>query len=580
MSRTTSISLPRAARIYIATAIMALMPVTNIHPSQDKNSQDKNRLSVVKPGRSVVRSQHAMVATSQPLASQVGLEVLKRGGNAVDAAIAMAAMLNVTEPMMTGVGGDAFMLVYWSKTKELKGLNASGRAPSALSLDYFAKRQTKQMPTQMPEFGMESITVPGAFDGWVTLLEKYGTMKLSDLLSPAIDCAENGFPVMEKTAEDWNAQVTTLKKNPAAATNYLIEGRAPRPGEIFRQPNLARTFRTLARGGRDAFYKGEIARAIADYSKKNGGFISLADLAAQKSDWVEPISTNYRGYTVYEIPPNGQGLTALLTLNILEGFDLAALSAQPDRYYHTLIEATKLAFADRNRYIADPAFSKVPVAELLSKDYAAKRRALINPNKALDSPPPGEINVGSDTTYFTVVDKDGNAVSFINSLFDSFGSGIVAGDTGIVLQNRGSSFSLDRTHPNHLVPGKRPFHTIIPAMVFKDNKLFMSFGVMGGGIQPQGHVQVLVNIIDLGMGLQQAIDAPRYRYMSGRRVLLEDEIPATVIDRLIALGHLRATPPGVLRSSMGGGQAIMIDPVNGTLMGASDPRKDGLAIGY
>jgi gamma-glutamyltranspeptidase/glutathione hydrolase len=555
---------------------MALTLMTNIHPF----AQDKNSLPRVKPGRSVVRSQHAMVATSQPLASQVGLDVLKRGGNAVDAAIAMAAMLNVTEPMMTGIGGDAFMLVYWSKTKELKGLNASGRAPRALSLDYFAKRQTTQMPTQMPQFGMESITVPGAFDGWVTLLEKYGTMKLADLLEPAIDCAEHGFPVMEKTAEDWNAEVAKLKKTPAAATNYLIEGRAPRAGEIFRQPNLARTLRTLARGGRDAFYKGEIARAIADYCEKNGGFISLADLAAQKSDWVEPISTNYRGYTVYEIPPNGQGLTALLTLNILEGFDLAALSAQPDRYYHTLIEATKLAFADRNRYIADPAFSKVPVAELLSKDYAAKRRALIDPNRALDSPPPGGINVGSDTTYFTVVDKDGNAVSFINSLFDAFGSGIVAGDTGIVLQNRGSSFSLDQAHPNHLEPGKRPFHTIIPAMVFKDNKLFMSFGVMGGGIQPQGHVQVLVNIIDLGMGLQQAIDAPRYRYMNGRDVLLEDEIPATVINQLIALGHRRASPPGILRSSMGGGQAIMIDPVNGTLMGASDPRKDGLALGY
>jgi len=517
-----------------------------------------------------------MVASSQPLASQVGLEVLKRGGNAVDAAIAMAAMLNVTEPMMTGIGGDAFMLVYWSKTKELKGLNASGRAPGALSLDYFAKRKI----AKMPEFGMESITVPGAFDGWVTLLDKYGTMKLADLLGPAIDCAENGFPVMEKTAEDWNAEVTKLKKTPAAAANYLIDGRAPRQGEIFRQPNLARTLRALALGGRDAFYKGEIARAIADYCEKNGGFISLADLEAQKSDWVEPISTTYRGYTIYEIPPNGQGLTALLTLNILEGFDVAALSRQPVRYYHTLIEATKLAFADRDRYIADPAFSKVPVVELLSKDYAAKRRALINPNKALDSPLPGDINMGSDTTYFTVVDKDGNAVSFINSLFDSFGSGIVAGDTGIVLQNRGSSFSLDRAHPNHLEPGKRPFHTIIPAMVFKDNKLFMSFGVMGGSIQPQGHVQVLVNIIDLGMGLQQAIDAPRYRYMSGRDILLEDEIPATVISQLIALGHRRASPPGVLRSSMGGGQAIMIDPVNKTLMGASDPRKDGLAIGY
>jgi len=572
LTKTIITSSRAVTRIYIATAMMALVLLTTIHPL----AQDKSRTFVVKPSRSVVRSQHAMVASSQPLASEVGLDVLKRGGNAVDAAIAMAAMLNVTEPMMTGIGGDAFMLVYWSRTKELKGLNASGRAPGALSIDYFARKKI----TKMPEFGMESITVPGAFDGWVTLLDKYGTMKLADLLGPAIECAENGFPVMEKAAEDWNAEVTKLKKNPAATANYLVDGRAPRPGEIFRQPNLARTFRTLALGGRDAFYKGEIARAIASYCEKNGCFISLADLAAQKSEWVEPISTNYRGYTVYEIPPNGQGLTALLTLNILEGFDLAALSAQPDRYYHTLIEATKLAFADRNRYIADPSFSKVPVSELLSKEYAAKRRALINPSRALDEPPPGEIKGGSDTTYFTIVDKDGNAVSFINSLFDSFGSGIVAGDTGIVLQNRGSAFSLDRSHPNHLEPGKRPFHTIIPAMVFKDNRLFMSFGVMGGGIQPQGHVQVLVNIIDLGMGLQQALDAPRYRYISGKDVLLEDEIPARVIERLLALGHVRASPPGLLRSSMGGGQAIMIDPVNRTLMGASDSRKDGLAIGY
>jgi len=572
LTKTIITSSRAVTRIYIATAMMALVLLTTIHPL----AQDKSRTSVVKPSRSVVRSQHAMVASSQPLASEVGLDVLKRGGNAVDAAIAMAAMLNVTEPMMTGIGGDAFMLVYWSRTKELKGLNASGRAPGALSIDYFARKKI----TKMPEFGMESITVPGAFDGWVTLLDKYGTMKLADLLGPAIECAENGFPVMEKAAEDWNAEVSKLKKNPAATANYLIDGRAPAPGEIFRQPNLARTLRTLALGGRDAFYKGEIARAIASYCEKNGCFISLADLAAQKSEWVEPISTNYRGYTVYEIPPNGQGLTALLTLNILEGFDLAALSAQPDRYYHTLIEATKLAFADRNRYIADPSFSKVPVSELLSKEYAAKRRALINPSKALDEPPPGEIKGGSDTTYFTIVDKDGNAVSFINSLFDAFGSGIVAGDTGIVLQNRGSAFSLDRSHPNHLEPGKRPFHTIIPAMVFKDNRLFMSFGVMGGGIQPQGHVQVLVNIIDLSMGLQQALDAPRYRYISGKDVLLEDEIPARVIERLLALGHVRASPPGLLRSSMGGGQAIMIDPVNRTLMGASDSRKDGLAIGY
>ena len=530
----------------------------------------------VKAGRSVVRAQHGMVATSQPLASQVGLEVLKRGGNAVDAAIAMAAVLNVTEPMMTGVGGDMFAIVYWAKTKELKGLNASGRAPRALSLDYFAKNNIKRMP----EFGMTSITVPGAFDGWTTLRDKYGTMKLADLLAPAIGYAENGFPVMEKAAEDWNAEVQKLKRTPAAASNYLIDGRAPRPGEIFRQPNLARTLRTIADGGRDAFYKGPIAKSIVDYMKDNGGFITMEDLAATKADWVEPISTNYRGYQVYELPPNGQGITALIALNILEGFDLGAMRSQPAQYYHTMIEAMKLAFADRNRYIADPTFSKVPVSELLSKDYAAKRRALIDPRKALDNPPPGDFNLGSDTTYFTVVDKDGNAVSFINSLFDAFGSGVVGGDTGIVFQNRGSAFSLDPKHPNAIAPGKRPFHTLIPAMVMKDNQLFMSFGVMGGAIQAQGHVQVLVNLIDLKMGLQEAIDAPRYRFTSGRSVLLEDELGSSVIEQLLSMGHVRGKPPGVLRSSMGGGQAIMIDPVSKTLMGASDQRKDGMALGY
>ena len=530
----------------------------------------------IKPGRSVVRAQHGMVATSQPLASQVGIEVLKRGGNAVDAAIAVAAMLNVTEPMMTGIGGDMFALVYWAKTKELKGLNGSGRAPRSLTPEYFSKQNLKQMPLR----GMGSITVPGAFDGWTTLLDKYGTMKLADLLAPAIEYAENGFPVMEKTAEDWEAEVDILKATPASSENYLVNGRVPRAGEIFRQPNLARTFRTLAAGGRDAFYKGPIAKSIADYMKANGGFITLDDLAATKSDWVEPISTNYRGYQVYEIPPNGQGITALITLNILEGYDLASLRSQPAQYYHTLIEATKLAFADRNRYIADPAVSKVPVAELLSKEYAARRRSLIDPKKALESPPAGEISLGSDTTYFTVVDKDGNAVSFINSLFDAFGSGVVAGDTGIIFQNRGVAFSLDPKHPNVLAPGKRPFHTIIPAMVLKDGQLFMSFGVMGGAIQPQGHVQVLVNLIDLKMGLQEAIDAPRYRITTGREVLLEDELGSATIAQLLKLGHVKAKPPKVLRSSMGGGQAIMIDLVTKTLLGASDSRKDGMALGY
>jgi gamma-glutamyltranspeptidase/glutathione hydrolase len=550
-------------------AIVVIMLIANASPLPDSKRWSEKIIT----GRSIVRAEHGMVASSQPLASQVGLDILKRGGNAVDAAIAMAAMLNVTEPMMTGIGGDAFMLVHWSKTKELKGLNASGRAPRALNLDYFKKKGIKSMPAE----GMEPITVPGAFDGWVTLLEKYGSMKLADLLAPAIEYAENGFPVMEKTAADWESEVAKLKKTPAAATNYLVDGRAPRAGEIFRQKNLARTLRVLARGGRDAFYKGEIARAIVDYCQKNGGFLTMEDFAAHRSEWVEPISTNYRGYSVYECPPNGQGLTALLTLNILEGFDLKAMNEQPDLYYHTLIEATKLAFADRNKYIADPAFAKVPVSQLLSKEYAASRRALIAPDKVIETPVPGQIVNDSDTTYFTVIDKDRNGVSFINSLYELFGSGIVAGDTGILLHDRGAGFSLDPTHANRIEPGKRPFHTIIPAMVFKDGKLFCSFGVMGGGVQPQGHVQVLTNFIDLGMNLQQAIEAPRYRYLAGTRVLMEDAMTDSVIKSLIERGHQRANERGV---SMGGGQAIMIDPASGTLMGASDPRKDGMALGY
>ena len=529
-------------------------------------------------GRAVVRASQGMVATSQPLASQVGLDVLKRGGNAVDAAIAMAAVLSVTEPMMTGVGGDAFMLVYTAKTGKLEGLNASGRAPRSLSLDHFKAKNLTAIPT----VGMEAVTVPGAFDGWVTLLERHGTMKLADLLAPAIAYAENGFPLMEKAAEDWAAEVPKLKLTPAAMATFMVDGRAPRSGEIIRQKNLAKTFRTLAQGGRDAFYRGPIGRAIVDYCQQNGGFLTMEDLAAQRSEWVEPISTVYKGHTLFEIPPNGQGLTALLTLNILEGIDLQSMRNQPDLYYHTMIEATKLAFADRNRYIADPAFAATPVKQLLSKEYAAQRRALIDPAKAMDAPPAGDIPVGSDTTYFSVVDKDRNAVSFINSLFHAFGSGVVAGDTGIMLQNRGAGFSLDPTHPNRLEPGKRPFHTIIPAMVFKDGKLLMSFGVMGGDVQPQGHAQVLVNLIDRGLGLQQAIEAPRTRYISRRNVMLEEALGAEVIARLVARGHTREMPPAgyTHRALMGGGQAILIDPVTGALAGASDSRKDGLALGY
>ncbi len=570
-----------------ATAMTGLPPIDSLPPARGSDTVEVTEQSSSPDawfggptaGRSVVRASQAMVATSQPLASQVGIDILKRGGNAVDAAIAVAAMLNVTEPNMTGIGGDCFAMIYSAKTKKIDALNASGRCPHALTLSHFTAKKIAQMPLS----GMETITVPGAFDGWLTVLEKYGTMKFADLMAPAISYAENGFPVMEKIAADWEPEIPKLKQDPAAAATYLVNGGGPRPGTIFAQKNLAKTFRTLVKGGREAFYRGEIARAIVDYCQKNGGFLSMEDFAAQKSNWVEPISTTYRDHTLYELPPNNQGLTALIILNILEGLDLKGMRSDAVLYYHTLVEATKIAFADRNRFIADPAFAKIPVKELVSKEYAAKRRALLNPKRAIDPPAFGDIQMGSDTTYFTVVDKDRNAVSFINSLFNSFGSGIVAGETGVMLHNRGSGFSLDPNHPNKLEPGKRPFHTLIPAMVLnKDGKLLMSYGVMGGDIQAQGHAQVLINLVDRGMNLQQAIDAPRIRYISGKGVMLEDTLPADVINGLVERGHERVLPPAGIkhRALMGGGQAIMIDPDTGALSGASDPRKDGIAIGY
>ena len=559
-----------------SSASPGTQPPAAVSPSADA----LDWFGTVPAGRSVVRAPRAMVASSQPIASNVGLDVLAKGGNAVDAAIAMAAVLNVTEPNMTGIGGDAFAMVYWAKTKQLDALNSSGRAPAALTLQHFAARGV----TAMPVTGMEPITVPGAVDGWITLLEKYGTMTLADLLAPAISYAEGGFPVAEKIAEDWAPEVGKLQQTAAAAATYLINGAAPQPGTLFVQKNLARTLQTLATGGRDAFYKGPIAKAIVDYVQANGGYLTLQDFAKQAGSarWVAPISTTYKGYTLYELPPNNQGMAALIVLNILEGIDLRAMRNDPVRYYHTLIEATKIAFADRNRWVADPDFAKLPIHELLSKDYAAKRRALIDPARVIAPPSYGQFNLGADTTYFTVVDKDRNAVSFINSLFNSFGSGIVAGDTGIMLHNRGSGFSLEKGHPNQYEPGKRPFSTLVPAMLFKDGTLLMSYGVMGGDIQTQGHVQVILNLVERGLNLQESIDAPRFRYVSGKGVMLEPELGERVINGLTGLGHERVLPPTGLRHRifMGGGQAVMIDPATGELAGGSDRRKDGLALGY
>jgi gamma-glutamyltranspeptidase/glutathione hydrolase len=569
-----------AGALGAATSLRGRAEAATVQAPHAAPSDALDWFSNVPAGRSVVRAPHAMVASSQPLASEVGLQILEQGGNAADAAIAMAAVLNVTEPCMTGVGGDAYAMVHWASSNRIEALNSAGRSPKALTFDHF----TAKKMTAMPMTGMEPITVPGAVDGWITLLEKYGSMKLADLLAPAIRYAEEGFPVAEKIAEDWAPEVAKLRETPAAASTYLINNDAPKPGTIFVQKNLARTLRTLAEGGRDAFYKGPIARAIVDYCQANGGFFTMDDFARQykSATWVEPISTSYKGYTLHEMPPNNQGLTGLILLNILEGIDIQSMKADPIRYYHTLIEATKIAFSDRNRYIADPDFGKQPIEQLISKEYAKTRRALIDPAKAIDPPPYGRFNLGADTTYFTVVDKDRNAVSFINSLFNAFGSGIVAGDTGIMLHNRGTGFSLEPGHPNQYEPGKRPFSTLVPAMLSKDGKLLMSYGVMGGDIQTQGHVQVILNMVERGLNLQEAIDAPRVRYISGKGVMLEPELGDTVIKGLLALGHERVLPPTGLRHRifMGGGQAIMIDPATGELAGGSDKRKDGIALGY
>ncbi|MCI0485563.1 MAG: gamma-glutamyltransferase [Blastocatellia bacterium] len=531
--------------------------------------QDRNARSV-KGTRSPVLARNGMVSTSQPLATAAGLRILQQGGNAIDAAIAAAAVLNVVEPLMTGIGGDAFAIVYWKKTGELHGLNASGRAPYAMNLDYMKKKGY----TAMPDSGVDAITVPGALDGWVSLMEKFGSMKLSDVLAPAIEYAENGFPVSEIIANQWQSEERRLARDEWAAKTYLTGGRAPRHGDIVFNKNLAATFRRVAASGRDAFYKGEIAEKIVKTIRDKGGVMTAKDLADHKSTWVKPVSVNYKGYDLYELPPNGQGMAALQMLNILEGFDLKALGHNSAEYLHLLVEAKKLAFADRARYIADPDFAKIPLERLLSKEYAAERRKLIDPDRAARQYRPGEAEQ-SDTIYLTVVDKDHNAVSFINSLFDAFGSGIVAGDTGICLHNRGAGFSLDPAVWNRVEPHKRPLHTIIPAFVMKDGKPYLSYGIMGGDNQPQAHVQVFLNLVEFGMNVQEAGEAARFRHTGGR-LGLESGIGVEVRRLLTIKGHSLTT----MVDRFGGYQGILIHPETGVLMGGSDPRKDGCAMGW
>ncbi len=537
--------------------------------------------------REVVYATRGMVAAAQPLAVQAGLDVLKQGGSAVDAAIATNAALSLMEPVACGPGGDLFALVWDPKARKVVGLNSSGRAPRALTADKVKPGPDGTIPLDSPA----AWTVPGTVDGWFALHQRYGKLPMKQVLAAAIRYAEEGFPVSPVVADAWARSVPRFQGRPGFPEVFMPGGRAPRAGEVFRNPALGKTFRLLAGKGRDAYYKGPVAQALVKFSQAHGGYWAMEDFAAAKATWDEPISTDYRGYTVYELPPPGQGLAALQLLNVLEGFDLKALGRSSPDFWHTLVEAKKLVFADRARYYADPAFAKVPVARLLSKEYARRRAARIDPQRAAVTDPPGDPAElgGTDTTYLSTADSQGMMVSLIQSNYTGFGSGYVVPELGFGIHNRGALFSLQEGSPNRLEPGKRPFHTIIPALVTRGDKPVLVFGVMGGDMQPQGHAQVLVNLLDLGADLQQAGDAPRFYHTGsteptgvpmkgGGGVLhLEPEVPAAIVEALRARGH-RIEPTST--GAYGGYQAIWRDPETGVYSGATERRKDGCALGY
>lgn len=532
--------------------------------------------------RSEVIAQHGMACTSQPLATQVALDILKDGGTAVDAAIAANAMLGLVEPTGSGIGGDLFAIIWDAKTQKLYGLNASGRSPYDLSLAYFKENGH----TKIPSHGPLPVSVPGAVDGWAEMHQKFGKLSLADILAPSIRYAREGFPVSELIAYYIGRSAPFLKKYPGFAETYMPNGQAPKKGEIFKNPYLANTYEKIAKGGRDAFYKGEVAETIANYIKKQGGFLSTKDLADHTSTWIEPVSTNYRGYDVWELPPNGQGIAALQMLNSLEQYDIAGMGFGSPEYIHTFVETKKLAYEDRAKYYADMDFNTIPVEQLISKPYAKERNKLIKAERAGRSYPAGNLGHG-ETIYLTVADQYGNMVSLIQSNFRGMGSGMTPDKLGFILQDRGELFSLEEGHYNVYAPHKRPFHTIIPAFVTKDGQPFMSFGVMGGAMQPQGHVQILVNMIDFGMNLQEAGDAPRIQHFgsseptggtmtNGGQVALENGFDYETIRKLMRMGHRIRYDMG----GYGGYQAIMWDAKNKVYYGASESRKDGQAAGY
>ena len=526
--------------------------------------------------RSSVLARNGMVATSQPLAAMAGLRTLMEGGNAVDAAVATAATLNVVEPMSTGIGGDAFALIWMAGEKKVHALNASGRAPAAASIDELRGKGLSQIARD----SIYAVSAPGAAHGWELALKRFGTMPLSEVLKPAINYAREGYPVSDIISHQWQNGMKKLSRHPSG-NELTLNGRAPNAGEVVRLPELAGSLQAIAEGGADALYKGPIAGRIASFVQQMGGWMTEDDLAADKATWDEAISTGYRGVAVWECPPNGQGIAALMALNIAEGFDLKAMGFQSVDTYHHLIEAMRLAFADAHRYVADPRKAHVPIRGLLSKEYAGRRRSLIASDRAMPKAMFGEVAAPSDTVYLTCVDGKGNACSFINSLFEGFGVGLVVPGTGIALQNRASLFSLDPDHPNALAPGKRPYQTIIPAMTTRDGELWLSFGVMGGFQQPQGHLQVIVNMVDFGLEPQAALDALRFSVQpQGNGVSLEEGVPDATVEGLKARGHKVSVVGGYARTQFGGGQIIQRDPDTGVLTGGSEPRKDGCAVGW
>jgi len=531
--------------------------------------------------RSEVIAQNGMAATSQPLCTQVALDILKAGGSAADAAIAANACLGLMEPTGNGIGGDIFAIVWDPGTQRLHGLNGSGRSPKNLSADWFQKNGYESIPSH----GALPISVPGCVDGWFEIHEKFGRLEMTEILSPAISYARQGFPVTELIAYYMNRS-SFLKKYPNFADVYMKNGKMPAKGEIFKNPSLANTLEIIGKDGRDAFYKGSIAKTIANHVQEQGGFLSEADLAGHESEWVEPVSTNYRGYDVWELPPNGQGIAALQILNIMEQFDVSGMGFGSSAYIHHFVEAKKLAFEDRAKYYADPDFNKIPVNWLISKEYARERKKLINPDRSARKLSAGKLETG-ETIYLTVADKDGMMVSLIQSNYRGMGSGITPPGLGFVMQDRGELFALEDGHFNVLEPEKRPFHTIIPAFITKDGKPYMSFGLMGGAMQPQGHAQIVMNIIDFGMNIQEAGDAPRISHggssqptgevmTDGGSISLESGFDYQEIRSLMTKGHKVKYSLGIY----GGYQAILWDEVNKVYFGASESRKDGQAAGY